>query len=407
MSAHSLTRPGTEHGMELGEIAAGDAEQALLVAALRGVHDLPAPEDELRLAAVASWQRLEGVMAGVLEAHPTGSRDLTDHFVDARTATARRYDRLRLRLADLLTAMDAEGITATVLKGAAVVETGLVEPGERPMADVDLMVAVADADQALDIARTLGLSSVAADPHWTHARTRHHHFPALDDGNGTTVELHHRLLDVEHPLSRLDELCQTRTVGLANLPGRRLDDVAMWLHAAVHFWDDRRRGTGGPLLQLRDLHLLLRRLDPTDLVAAARQARAESLVGTVAAVLETVVPGLEVMLVRAGLGGPTPGDPRVHEFVRQRILGRRSALAQLVHPTGNVPYTAWRLATRARRQAWPPLADIHRVLGPSGTHRDHLASLVPVVGDAVRSPGATWADVQLDHWAHGAMTPGR
>lgn len=415
-------RLGFAPTMTVPGVTLHDSEQAVLVAAMRE-EATDVPIDEFRMAAVASWHRLEGLLAG----RGIGSADLQDHFDDARAATATRYAHQRNRLGELVAAWRDAGVTTTLLKGAALVEAGVVPAGERPMADLDVLVDRAHADRAHAVAADLGFRSTASASTWRYARTRHHQLPALHDDSGTTVEIHHRLFTTSHPQHGLDEFARGRRVPLVDrhpvvtsaageppgpspgsadaawtdeLTACRLDDVANWLHLAVHFWDDRRRGTGGPLLQLRDLHLLLARIDPARLVVATRQVGAARLVGTVAAVLATVCPSDRATSLRRRLDGPAEVDDKIVDFVRTRILGRRSPLAQLVHPTVDVPYTPWRLLTRARHQLWPGRAEVRRVHGPEARQRDHLASLVPVAIDALRAPATTWHDLRLDRWAH-------
>lgn len=385
--------------MDLATITRHDPDQAVLVAAVRGSGPLPAPDDEVRLAAVTAWHRLEGLLAVDPSAAAVFSPDLVDHLADARSATTTRWGALTDRLDPLLQAWADAGIAATLLKGAALVRAGIVPAGERPMADLDVLVRRDDVERAHEIAVGHGFASTTNEHHWAHARTRHHHLPELVHGDGTTVELHHRLLDVDHPQRRLDDACRERTVDF-DAPGQRLDDVAMWLHLAVHCWDDRRRGTGGPLLQLRDLDLLLRRLDVDDLAEVSIRTDAITLVGSVVAILDEVVATPGAADLRQRLGGPSTTDPHVAAFVERRILGRRTPLAQLVHPTGNVTHTPLRMLTRARRQAWPPMTEIQRVEGPAARRREHLASLWPVLREAAGHVRETLDDIALDRWAH-------
>ncbi len=385
--------------MDLDRIVALDPEQALLVATLRG-EPLPTPNDEVRLAAVAAWHRLDGVLARHLPGTDVVTDAMVEHVRASAVATVGRHQRLRARLVDLVDLWAEAGIRATLLKGSALVEAGIVAAAERPMADLDVLVEPAAVEEAHRLARThagFGTSTDGSD--WAHARQRHHHLPALDDGAGTVVELHHRLLDRDHPLAGLDGRLRHRRVALPGLAADRLDDVALWLHGAVHCWDDRRRGTGGALLQLRDLDLLGPRMDLDEVVEVVDAADADHLVGTLAAVLDEVLPDPVAHHLRRRLHGPVVQDRNLDAFVRRRVLGRRGALAQLVHPTGDVTYSTWRLLTRARRQAWPPRTELVRVLGPDGRRRDHLAGLRRVVGDAVSHPRATVVDLRLDRWA--------
>lgn len=384
--------------MELQRIRDIDPDQAVLVAALRDV-PLPEPADEFRLASVTNWHRLEGVLAVATRTSPVGSADLRDHLEDTRTATDARYAVLRAALVDLLGAWSEADIAGVLLKGAALVEADVVAAGDRPMADLDVLVAPADAEEAHRLARSRGFEAHVRPEDWAHARTAHHHLPALHRDQ-TMVEVHYRLLDGAHPLHALDDAIRGHTAPLDRLQARRLDDVALWLHLAVHFWDDRRRGTGGVLLQLRDLHLLLARLDVDDLVGTASTPRARSLLGAVAVVLDAVIPSDRADHLRRALSGPAVADPHVEAYVRNRVLGRRTALAQFIHPTGSVHYTPWRLVTRFRRQAWPPMAQLQRVRGPEATRRAHAREVLAVMRAGLRDTTSLRRDVWLDRWSH-------
>jgi len=55
-----------------------------------------------------------------------------------------------------------EGIAAVALKGAALHAIGLYAIGERPMADIDLLVRPADAERTAAVDRIAGLSRSSA-----------------------------------------------------------------------------------------------------------------------------------------------------------------------------------------------------------------------------------------------------
>jgi Uncharacterised nucleotidyltransferase len=77
-------------------------------------------------------------------------------LVEQRTHTANRH----LRIADLLQRIDergrAEGIAAVALKGAALHAIGLYAIGERPMADIDLLVRPVDAERTARLLESMG-----------------------------------------------------------------------------------------------------------------------------------------------------------------------------------------------------------------------------------------------------------
>ena len=74
---------------------------------------------------------------------------------EQRTHTRARHWRIQtLLLAIHQKALDA-GVAATTLKGTALHQMGLYEAGDRPMADVDLLVRPADVDRTAALLRSL------------------------------------------------------------------------------------------------------------------------------------------------------------------------------------------------------------------------------------------------------------
>jgi hypothetical protein len=110
-------------------------------------------------------------------------------------------------LAEILTAYQAAGIEALVLKGAALAHLVYPEPGLRPMGDLDLLVKKAEARRAQQVLAELGFNAPLPGPddnlpgkHLA-AATRH------SQGLLTSVELHHNLFNIGTPASlELDEL---------------------------------------------------------------------------------------------------------------------------------------------------------------------------------------------------------
>jgi hypothetical protein len=81
---------------------------------------------------------------------------------DQRNQTARRHS----RTANLLQLLDecarARGIPAVALKGAELHSRGLYAPGDRPMADVDLLVRSSDSQVAAHMLQSLGFRAIFA-----------------------------------------------------------------------------------------------------------------------------------------------------------------------------------------------------------------------------------------------------
>lgn len=127
---------------------------------------------------------------------PAGWRDFLD---EQHRHTAARH----LRISSLLVSIDQRtceaGIGAVALKGVALHSLGLYSPGERPMADIDLLVKPEDADQTRLLLESLGYR--AYPPGW-----KEQVFTPLEDrtpgklgehlDNNIKIELHQRICEM-------------------------------------------------------------------------------------------------------------------------------------------------------------------------------------------------------------------
>jgi hypothetical protein len=114
------------------------------------------------------WSDFEWVMARAVAAlhgiSPLLSRSLqwqgpgswTRFLEEQRTHTAARYLRIQALLSSIDQKAREAGVAATALKGAALHELGLYAAGDRPMADVDLLVRPADAQRSAAFLVSLG-----------------------------------------------------------------------------------------------------------------------------------------------------------------------------------------------------------------------------------------------------------
>jgi len=122
-------------------------------------------ELEWRLApAVAAIHGISPLLAGSLrwEGPPQWARFLTDQ----RRQTLLRQQRIEELLATIHERSRSAGIAIVALKGAALQMAGVYAAGERPMADLDLLVRPADVETA--VAVLLALSYRDAGTTWKH-----------------------------------------------------------------------------------------------------------------------------------------------------------------------------------------------------------------------------------------------
>lgn len=117
----------------------------------------------------------------------------TDTHLKARCVQHAHAAAVRARaIGSMLDVLEAAGIPALILKGAALAHLVYPSPYLRPMRDVDLLVPADRADEAWRLLRASGFSPTGPDP-----GRRHHHLQSLVasmDGVPVYVEIHKRLL---------------------------------------------------------------------------------------------------------------------------------------------------------------------------------------------------------------------
>lgn len=229
---------------------------------------------ELERATRVVWERF--VALGVQPQPPTNGLQLEQ----LATIAAFRAEHLRARLEETLEVLSQAGIHVVLLKGAALATTVYRSFIERPMGDLDLLIAPQDAERAHKIVQSTGWTwDEAAFPFSRYAG--HHHLPPLDDGAGTGVrlELHTGIAIDGHPFSL--DLAALRARGRTLQIGSTATTVPctehMLLHEAVHFaWSHVL--SFGAWRTARDVQLMSRagKLDWEAFVDEARRHRAES-----------------------------------------------------------------------------------------------------------------------------------
>jgi len=161
----------------------------------------------------------------------------------------------------------AAGIAMTPLKGAALHALGVYTPGDRPMADVDLLIDARDMDVATGLMHAIGYAP--SFDHWRHRVFK----PAtgtppavLGEHRNTpiNIELHARIRE-RLPVSVIDItdriLPHPRESGLNPYPSRSALLAHLLLHAAGNIC-----GRSLRLMHLHDIALLARSLLPEEWV---------------------------------------------------------------------------------------------------------------------------------------------
>jgi hypothetical protein len=141
--------------------------------------------------------------------------EIPDDIAVAMARTARVMDfrqaRLEARLREACDVLAATRTPALLLKGAGLACSVYTAFADRPMGDLDLLLARQDAMRAWHALREAGWV-------WDEAQypvsmfARHHHLPQLDDpaGSGIRIELHHDLFLPGHPFRLVREALWAR-----------------------------------------------------------------------------------------------------------------------------------------------------------------------------------------------------
>ncbi|HTC38859.1 MAG TPA: nucleotidyltransferase family protein, partial [Steroidobacteraceae bacterium] len=176
---------------------------------------------------------------------------------EQRTHTRARHGRIR----ELLLSIDQKarevGVAATALKGAALHQLGLYEAGDRPMADVDLLVRPADIERTAVLLASLGFRQSAQS--W-----KERVFTPVEDSaaaefgehtaNSLKIELHERICEkLPFYLTDISEciFASRPTAGLNDYPSKASLMRHLLLHAAGSM-----AFQGLRILQLHDIALL-------------------------------------------------------------------------------------------------------------------------------------------------------
>lgn len=225
--------------------------------------------------AVVTIHGVSGLLAAQLRWE--GPRGWRPFLAEQRALIAARQPRLRGFLEELDRAARSRGLALVALKGAALHALGVYSPGERPMADIDLLCDPEQAESAAEVLAGLGLRAGPAT--WKH---REFAAPAetagvVSLGESATgpvkVELHARLREIL-PLRPVD----VTAAAWPGSPHPGLNDYGtsegLMLHMLLHA-SGAISGRTLRLLHLVDLSRLARRMD-----ARAWEALFESVRGT-------------------------------------------------------------------------------------------------------------------------------
>ena len=152
------------------------------------------------------------------------------------TVRHRLANQIRMQvLAEILTTFEAAGISALVLKGAALSQLLYPHPGLRPMRDLDLLIKKAEARHAQNLLAELGF--IAPAPAASNLPDKH--LPAAIrqiEGVSVSVELHHNLFNNDYHVSMTFEQVSDTALcfRLSGTPAYTLGYEEMLWHLCEH-----------------------------------------------------------------------------------------------------------------------------------------------------------------------------
>jgi hypothetical protein len=147
--------------------------------------------------AVCAMHGVSAVLSGTLLWQ--GPAEWTQFLHEQRAQTARRYERISELLIQIDQQARIEDICLVALKGAELHSLGLYAPGERPMADVDLLVHANDGARAGRALEALGFHQALSTPrHRVFVRDAHRKPSSLGEhgDNYLKIELHERIAEL-------------------------------------------------------------------------------------------------------------------------------------------------------------------------------------------------------------------
>jgi hypothetical protein len=313
----------------------------------------------------------------------------------AYLASSARSLFIRAALERALETLARTGVSAMLLKGAALVETVYPDPAHREMLDIDLLVAPERVSDATDALRKIGFDSVSeamSEPVQARSVTtaRHHDEALVNRDQLVAIELHrHIAIEGEEWASGLSDFWER---ALTNPVTGHLVPAPedLLIHLCLHFTRNRlggsarRRNSGGALGQLCDIARVVEReqVDWASLAATARRHGVGSRVF------------LALFVARElGVRVPLPALARLEPRGFDPAIGRRLVELRVLRGGDHLPVrsTRWMFAPskEALRRGWN--ADPNATLSLARAYMRRARAHVPEARSALRRP---WIYVQ-------------
>jgi putative nucleotidyltransferase-like protein len=237
---------------------------------------------------VADWHRLQPALYCHVRSDPAVPTEPLAALEQSYLANAARSMFMTAELGRVLEALSAGGTEAMLLKGAALVRGGYIDPPQREMLDLDILVRHDQIEAGNAALAALGyVPDVDGEEGPKHLRLdQHHDAPLISPEQVTAVELHrHLTIAGEGNRFDIDEVWD-RSRPDPNSAAMLPAPEDLLLHLCLHFTRNRlggsfrRRQTGGALAQISDIARTVGRdrIDWSALIASARRYKLDTRV---------------------------------------------------------------------------------------------------------------------------------
>ncbi len=318
------------------------------------------------LVALATWERAASPLYRLLRAAPAGGvpADVLQAVQGIARVAEFRAGELSEAAGESVDALQAAGIEALWLKGAALAMQSPLGFALRAMGDIDVLVAPSQLEPARAALLGAGWGTGPAAAGYD----LHHHAAPLVRRGDLRLELHGAMLPTGHPFVPDAAMAwMARGVDVSWGPRRRLRVLPpAWhvVHASVH-WAWSHEGEVGTWQYLHDAQRLAAAgLDWNEVVRAARELGADAVVGMAlwsASVLSAAnIPDAVVLQLR--------GRPQPLDGLAERAWIIRAFQSPMASPSVAWSRFWWRRAVRGTGDAaasWPWAAGRDQVVAPS------------------------------------------
>jgi Uncharacterised nucleotidyltransferase len=294
---------------------------------LAGLND----RDWNELNRIAAQHRLQPLLHAAQGGNPDIPARIAEGWAATHRASAMRAMVQQAELAETCALLEHAGFEPIALKGAWLSTRAYPEAAQRPMRDIDLLVAAGSVIPAFEALLAAGYAQAGGSEMTLDEVVRlDKHMPPLIAPRGTLVELHHRLWErdgrLDHASPAASEAALAARAVTAPDGIRYLAPQDLLAHLIVHAVYSHRLDCG-PLI-LADIDYLLRAA-PIDWPRLWADARTNGWRDGARLVLELVVqfrPGAAIDFA-ADLGPPAPADLLLAapELLLQELETRASA----------------------------------------------------------------------------------